>query len=88
MDILLWIIFGGTAGWLASVLVGTDAQQGIATNILVGMLGALVGGFIMNLFNRSGITGVNYYSFFVAILGSVILLWLYERFGHRGVTHN
>ena len=85
MDILLWIVFGGIVGWIASMIVGTDAQQGILGNIIVGIVGAVLGGFIMNAFGQSGTTGFNFYSFFVAILGSVILLWIYRAFTHRRV---
>lgn len=84
MDILIWIIFGGIAGWIASMIMGTDAQQGLLGNILVGIVGAVIGGFIMNTFGQSGVTGFNFYSFFVSILGAVVLLWIYRAFTHRG----
>lgn len=85
MDILLWIIFGGIAGWIASMIIGTDAQQGMIGNIIVGIVGAVLGGFVMNMFGHSGMTGFNFYSFFVSILGSVVLLWVYQAFTHRKV---
>lgn len=75
MGIILWIIFGALAGWIASMLMGTDAQQGALMNIVVGIVGALAGGFLMNLIGFAGITGFNLYSFGVAILGAVVLLW-------------
>ena len=85
MDILLWIVFGAIVGWIASMIMGTDAQQGTLGNIVVGIVGAVVGGFIMNAFGQSGVTGFNFYSFFVSILGAVVLLWIYRAFTHRGV---
>lgn len=74
MGIIIWIIFGGLVGWIASLIVGTDAQQGIILNIIVGMVGAVIGGWLMAFFNQSGVTGFNLYSFLVAILGAVILI--------------
>lgn len=76
MNILLWIIFGGLAGWVASLLAGTDAEQGLLANIIVGIAGALIGGFIMQQFGEKGVTGFNLGSFFVAVLGAVVLLFV------------
>ncbi len=76
MSILLWIILGALAGWIASLIVGTDAQQGAIMNIVLGILGALVGGFLMNLLGFSSITGFNVWSLVVATLGAVVLVWL------------
>lgn len=85
MDILLWIVFGGLVGWIASMIMGTDAQQGILGNIVVGIVGAFLGGLIMNSFGQAGTTGFNFYSFFVSILGAVVLLWIYRAITHRRV---
>lgn len=74
MGIILWIIFGGLVGWIASMVMKTDAQQGVFLNIIVGVIGALLGGFLMNFLGQSGVTGFNIYSFLVAILGSIILI--------------
>jgi len=83
MDILLWIIFGGIAGWIASMIVG--ANEGMLGDIVVGIVGAVLGGFIMNAFGQSGVTGFNWYSFFVSILGAIVLLWIYRAFSQRRV---
>lgn len=85
MEIVLWIVFGGAVGWIASLIMGTDAQQGLLGNIIVGIVGAILGGFIMNAFGQSGVSGFNFYSFFVSVLGSIILLWIYRAFAHRRV---
>ena len=85
MTILLWILFGGVVGWIASMILGTDERQGMLGDIFVGMVGAVVGGFIMNAFGQSGVTGFNFSSFFVSILGAVVLLWVYRAFTHRRV---
>lgn len=74
MGILLWIVFGALAGWIASMIMKTDAQQGAFANILVGIVGALLGGFVMSLLGQGGVSGFNLYSLLVAVLGAVLLL--------------
>lgn len=74
MSLLLWIIFGGVAGWIASLVMGTDAQQGIILNIVVGIIGASLGGWLFRFFGESGVSGFNLYSFIVAIVGAVVLI--------------
>lgn len=76
MGILLWIVFGGLAGWIASMIMSTSDQQGIFLNIIVGVIGASLGGFIMQFFGASGVSGFDIYSFAVAILGAVVLLYI------------
>ncbi len=72
MGIILWIVFGAIVGWLASVI--TRTQQGLLLDVGVGIVGAVVGGWVMSLFGNTGVTGFNLYSFVTAILGAVILL--------------
>lgn len=74
MGIILWIIFGALVGWVASMIMKTDGQQGAIMNIAVGVVGALIGGWLMSVFGGTGITGFNIYSFLVALLGAVILI--------------
>ncbi len=76
MNIILWIILGALAGWIASIIMGTDKQQGALMNIVVGIIGAFIGGFLMSLLGFPGITGFDIYSLLVAILGAVVLVWL------------
>lgn len=76
MEILVWIIFGGIVGWVGSLIMGTDGQQGIILNIVVGIVGAFLGGYIMNFFGEGGVSGFNLYSFMVALVGAVVLLAL------------
>lgn len=78
MGILLWIIFGALAGWIASIIMGADARMGAIANIVVGVVGAVVGGLIMNFFGQSGVNDFNIYSIMVAIFGSVVVLWLVQ----------
>ena len=76
MGIILWIIFGALAGWLASIIMKTDSNQGTMMDIVMGVVGAVVGGFIMNFFGQSGVTGFNLYSLIVAVLGAVVVIYL------------
>lgn len=76
MGILLWIIFGALAGWLASVIMKNDHNQGTLMDIVMGVVGAMVGGFLMGLVGKPGVTGFNFYSFFVAVIGAVVLIFL------------
>ena len=68
MGIFLWIIFGGLVGWMASIIMKTDAQQGILLNVVVGIIGAVIGGWIMSMVGIGGISGFNFYSFYAALL--------------------
>jgi len=83
MSIILWIVFGALAGWIASIIVGTNENQGAIANIIVGIVGAILGGFVMQMFGESGVSGFNLYSLVVAILGAVVLLFLYRAVTHR-----
>lgn len=74
MGIILWIIFGALVGWVASLIMKTDAQQGAGLNIIVGIVGAVIGGWLMSTFGQTGVTGFNLYSFLVALLGAVVLI--------------
>lgn len=74
MGIFGWIVLGGLAGWIASILTGRDASMGLGANIAVGIVGGLLGGFLFSLIGGSDVTGFNLWSLFVAVVGSVILL--------------
>lgn len=74
MGIILWIIFGAIAGWIASLIMKTDPEQGVFLNIVVGVIGAVIGGWLMNSIGERSVTGFDLYSFLVAILGAVILI--------------
>ena len=77
MNWLVWIIFGALAGWIASMIMGANARMGALANIVVGIVGAVIGGFLMtNVFGAPGVTGFNLPSMLVAIIGAVILLFL------------
>ncbi len=74
--ILLWIVLGGIAGWIASLIMKTDGQQGILLNVIVGIVGAMIGGFIFGTLGESPVTGFNFYSLMVAVAGAVVLLFV------------
>ena len=77
---IFWIIFGALAGWVASLLTGTDDQQGCFMNIIVGVVGAFIGGLVVSLATGTNINfGWNLQSFAVAVFGSVILLAITGR---------
>lgn len=76
MSILAWIILGGFAGWIASLIMKTNDSMGIFANIFVGIVGAFIGGLIFNFFGATDITGFNLYSLLVAVVGATVLLWL------------
>lgn len=74
MGIILIIIFGGLVGWVASMIMKTDGQQGIFLNIIVGIVGAVIGSWIMTLIGGSPTTGFSIYGFLVALLGACVLI--------------
>ena len=76
MGIIAWLVLGLVAGWLASLIMKTNNQQGMATDIILGVIGAMVGGFIFGIFGGEGVTGLNLYSLLVAVVGSVVLIGL------------
>jgi uncharacterized membrane protein YeaQ/YmgE (transglycosylase-associated protein family) len=86
MNFIVWIIFGALAGWIASMIAGTNHEQGALANIVVGVLGAFVGGFIMQTLGGEGVTGFNVWSLLVAIGGAVLLLLLWRVVSGRGHT--
>lgn len=73
-----WIVLGGLAGWVASMIVGNNKSQGLLGNIIVGIIGGLVGGFVFGLLGGAGVTGFNLWSFLVALVGAIIFLALWR----------
>ena len=78
MGILTWIIFGLIAGGLAKLLMPGRDPGGCIITILLGIAGAVVGGFIGTALGFGNIDGFDFRSFFLAILGAILLLWLYR----------
>ncbi|KKS32730.1 MAG: Transglycosylase-associated protein [Candidatus Amesbacteria bacterium GW2011_GWA2_42_12] len=74
MNILLWIILGAAAGWIADIVMASS--HGLLEDIILGIIGAFVGGYVLNFFGQSGVTGFNFYSLIVAVIGAVVLIFL------------
>jgi uncharacterized membrane protein YeaQ/YmgE (transglycosylase-associated protein family) len=82
MSLLGWIVLGLLAGWIGSHIVD-NGGKGPALDIVLGIVGALVGGFIFDALGGAPITGFNFYSLFVAVVGSVVVLVLYHAIAGR-----
>ena len=82
MSILAWIVLGLIAGFIGSKLVNKTGE-GLVLDIVLGVVGALVGGFIFNALGHSGVTGLNIYSLFVAVIGAVAVLLIYRMVVRR-----
>ena len=85
MGIISWIVLGGIAGWSASLLVN-KAGEGLFLDIVLGIVGAMIGGWVFSAFGSTGVTGFNLWSLFVAVLGSVVLLLVYHAIMGRQRT--
>lgn len=84
MGILSWIILGGVAGWLASMVMKRNDQMGCLANIAAGVVGALVGGWVFSLFSGLTVTGFNLTSLVIAFVGAVIVLAVWNLiFGRK-----
>jgi len=85
MSIIGWIILGLIAGFIASKIVNKTGH-GFLLDAVLGIVGAIVGGFIFDALGGIGITGFNLYSMIVAIIGAIIVLWIYHAIFGRKVT--
>jgi uncharacterized membrane protein YeaQ/YmgE (transglycosylase-associated protein family) len=77
MGIIAWIGLGLIAGFIASKIVN-HTGSGVIMDVVLGVVGALVGGFVFSMFGATGVTGFNIYSMLVAVVGAVVVLWLYH----------
>jgi uncharacterized membrane protein YeaQ/YmgE (transglycosylase-associated protein family) len=82
MSVLAWIILGLIAGFIASKIVNRSGQ-GLLLDIVFGIVGAVVGGYLFTAIGATGITGFNLYSMFVAIVGAIGVLWIYHAVSGR-----
>lgn len=83
INIILWIIFGALVGWIASMIMGTDEEQGGLANIVIGIVGAIIGGFLARAIGSEGVTGFNLTSFLLALIGAIILIGIVQIFSHQ-----
>jgi len=79
LGVIIWLVIGGIVGWLASLIMRTDAQQGVLLNVVVGIVGAFIGGLI---FNRGNINDapLNVTAFVVSLIGAIVLLAIVNLF--------
>ena len=82
MGVIAWIVLGLIAGFIGSKVVNKTGS-GLLMDIVLGIVGALVGGVVFNLFGMAGVTGLNIYSMIVAIVGAILVLWLYHNVLNR-----
>ena len=82
MSVIAWIILGLIAGFIGSKIVNKSGQ-GFLLDIVLGIVGAVVGGYLFTLFGATGVTGLNIYSIIVAVVGAVVVLWIYHQVAGR-----
>jgi uncharacterized membrane protein YeaQ/YmgE (transglycosylase-associated protein family) len=88
MNFFIWLVVGGIIGWLASIVMRTDAQQGMFLNIVVGIIGAMLGGFLLAPMFGTGTINQNDFSLsslFISFLGAVVLLMIVNLFRRGSV---
>jgi len=79
--LVVWVIVGGLAGWLASLVMGTNRSQGLVADIIVGVIGGILGGFLLTAIGIPGlVTGINLGSILVALFGAIVLIALLRVF--------
>jgi len=84
MSILAWLVLGLISGFIASKIVNKSGE-GVVLDIVLGIVGAVVGGWIFNTLGHSGVNGVNIYSMFVAVVGAIVVLVAYHALFRRRV---
>jgi uncharacterized membrane protein YeaQ/YmgE (transglycosylase-associated protein family) len=82
MSIIGWIVLGLIAGFIASKIVNKQGE-GIILDIVLGVIGAVVGGYVFSIFGAQGVNGVNVYSMFMAVVGAIIVLVIYHAIAGR-----
>ena len=84
MSLLAWIVLGLISGFIGSKIVNRTGE-GFVLDLVLGIVGAVVGGFLFNLFGAAGVSGLNHYSFIVAIVGAIVVLLVYHAVFRRRV---
>lgn len=82
MGIIAWLVLGVIAGFIASKIINKSGE-GLILDIVLGVVGAIVGGWLFSLAGYAGVTGLNIYSMFVAVIGAVVVLLIYHMVVHR-----
>ena len=76
MGIIAWLILGAFSGWIASIIMNKNVSMGMIANIITGIIGAFIGGIVFNFFGYQKVTGLNFHSVIVSVIGACILLWI------------
>jgi uncharacterized membrane protein YeaQ/YmgE (transglycosylase-associated protein family) len=84
MSLISWLVVGLVAGWIGSMIVNRRGE-GLIMDIVLGVVGAFVGGYLFQLFGHAGVTGINLYSIFVAAVGAIVVLFIYHAIFRRRV---
>ena len=90
MNFIIWLVVGGLIGWVASMIMRTDGQQGVILNVVVGIIGAMLGGWLLAPMFGTGTINQNDFSIgslFVSFLGAIILLAIVNFFRRRRGVH-
>ncbi len=82
MSIIAWLVVGLVAGWIGSMIVNRGGE-GPLLDIVLGIVGAFVGGFLFNMLGHTGVNGINLYSIVVAVIGSIVVLVIYHALFRR-----
>ena len=83
MGIIAWLILGAFSGWIASIIMGKNASMGAIANIVTGIIGAFIGGVVFNFFGAQRVTGFNFHSVLVSVVGACILLWILNKISKK-----
>lgn len=79
MSIISFLVVGALAGWIANKLMKSGQRYGLIGNMIIGVIGAVLGGAVVGLLGRSGVNGLNLWSILVSVLGAVLLLWIVKK---------
>lgn len=83
MGILIWIILGGLVGWIASTMLIRNSGAGVVANVIVGLIGGVIGGLLVNLVTRHPVLEFSLQGLFVAVLGAVVFLFVWNAAQRR-----
>ena len=86
MSIIVWLVLGLVAGFIGSKIVNKSGE-GVVVDIILGIVGAVVGGFLFSIVGASPVTGFNIYSIFVAVIGAIVVLAIYHAVTGRRAVH-
>ena len=85
MSLIAWLVVGLVAGWIGSMVVNRRGE-GFIMDILLGVVGAFVGGYLFHMFGHAGVNGINLYSIFVAAVGAAVVLVIYHALIRRRIA--